>query len=462
MEIALTEWQHDFAMCDGPRYLVAMVGRGGGKTNALMARATRLCTTYPKFQYMYVSPVLDLAEECFEEMTGNPQFMKHVRRATNKKYPQIDFKNKSCWKGRSMQRPQGLRGKNINELGLDEIQNPIYTENHFHRILNPMVRGPSPVGNFGTVCMAGQFGNLWVKEQFYDFGSPTLDDGEPNPRYQPHMWRSWRIPASQGFIYQQGDGPADYLRRRDELIQAGKLGEWNQEYECLPTASIYAAFPSVQIDAVSKDLQYQIGGDERYPRRLQMEEPRPNVSYLVCVDMGRRIDPTAVLVGDAAGNVVHEEEYRLGQEHAISARDACKTCVRYNMATLILDVTGGANPGKSSDEQDAFVKFYREEADKYGITVRAVYQNQANKNRMVENLGLKLQARGIAIPRECVKTLAQMKAYEYKPNKHDNKIMGYGGPLGTHDDFVSCLYMYVEGLIRGWAEQPRGATYRVY
>ncbi len=459
MQIALTEWQYDFVMCDGPRYLTAMVGRGGGKTNAIMARATRLCTTYPKFQYMYISPVGDLGETCFEEMTNNSYFMKHVRKATNRKYPQIDFKNKSCMKFRSMQRPRGLRGKNIHEVALDEIQDLVYTKAHFQNIIDPLVRGASPIGNFGTVCMAGQFGNPWVKEQFYDFGSPVNDDGSKNERYQPHMWRSWRIPASKGWIYEQGDGPADYQRRKEQLISAGEKAVWDQEYECIPTANQCAAFPTVQIDDVSKNTPIQIGS-ERTPRRNAIEEnPRSGVPYVAVVDLGCQPDPTGIIIGDNRGNVVYEEEYPVGQLHEVSARKACALAAKFNRAILVIDSTGGAQPGKP--DPDAFVKYYRQFADDFGLGgFYPIYfggNSGREKQRMVNNFTLYLQSKRIAIPVKCVKTLTQLKAYEYRRNAN-KKLMEYGGPRGTHDEFVSCMLMYVEALQRDWAHLHRGGT----
>ncbi len=458
MKIGLMKFAHDFVKCIGPRYISFMAGRGAGKTHAIIARMKWLCTRYPKFHYMYVSPTIELGQEVYEEMIGDANFMKFVKSHNCKNgCPQINFKNKSWIKFRSMQRPQSLRGKNLHEVGMDEQQNPIYTEAVFNRVLNPMLRGKSPIGNFGTLVMLGQFkgGDDWPKRRFYDFGREHLDDEKTvNPRYQPGMYRSWRIPASEGYIYQIDGGAEEYARRREEHLSAGHRNEWEQEYECIPCVSQYAAFPADQIDDISKNRLWQIGGTNRY-RLAPQQGPRQGVGYAVIVDMGRTTDPTGILIGDQFGNIVHEEIYPLGQLHEISARKAAMTAARWNKACLVVDATGGAKPGQP--DQDSYVKFYRQFADKFNLDFHPIYQGGNEKVRMVDNVTLFLQGKKFAIPKECVNCIGQLKAYEYSQNKK-TKRMEYSGPVGTHDEMCSCVLMYIEALTREWIHVRAGGT----
>ncbi len=464
MRIGVTAKQHEICTCFGPRYLAPMAGRGFGKTEVFKGRSTYLCTRYPKFHYLYISPVSDLGETVFEEMVSDNSFYKHVKTATNHKYPQIDFKNKAWIKFRSLQRPRGLRGKNIHEAFLDEIQEKEYTERVFRRVIDPMVRGQSPVGNHGTIVFSGQFGHDWFKKQIYNFGSPTLDDEvTPNPMYQPNAYRSWRISASEGYIYQTPDGQVDYAQKKQRAIDTGQLHAWNAEMECIPTASEYAAFNTDQIDEVSIRTLHQLGTDQRFPMPNRMEaQPRSGVQYIVVADPGRTVDPTGILIGDSSGNVVFEDVYPLGQDHAISARNAAQLAVKYNNALLIC----AANEfRKGNSDDDAYVILYKEMADRFHLTFRAVYEGGGEKVRMIDRFTLALQQKLFAIAPQCVKTLTQLKAYEYAEKKKSGglKKMEFSGPEGTHDDLVSCAYIYVEAAItRQWTADTRGTPYRAY
>lgn len=459
MRIGLVQWQHEAATCIGPRYLTMMVGRGGGKTNTIAARIRYLCTRFPKFVYLYVSPVSDLGDEVFDEITGNTAFMRqYVRSADKRKYPEIIFKNKSRAKFRSMQRPRGLRGKNINEVSLDEIQDPIYTKEHFEKIINPMVRGLSPAGNFGTIVFSGQFksGEDWVKEKFYNYGSKFLDDGKQvNPLYQPARYRSWRIPASEGFIYQGEKGKADYELRKAEIIGGGGQAVWDQEYECIPTASQYAAFPADQLDEISKYCDFQIGSN--FTRRLQIEQqPRAGERYCVVADPGRKPDPTGIVIGDSRGNVVFEDVYSIGQPHKVSARNAALLAIKYNRALLVCAANEFVQHGKTDD---AYVHDYKQQADAFHLDFKAVYEGGNEKNRMVDNLNLALQAKKFTIPTQCGKLITQLKEYEYVEKKKSGlKRLQYEGS-GAHDDLVSCMYIYVEAVItREWIRPGNGGN----
>ncbi len=462
MRIGVTAKQHEICTCFGPRYLSVMAGRGFGKTEIFKGRSTYLCTRYPKFHYIFISPVADLGETAFEEMVADNSFYKHVRAATNRKYPQIDFKNKSWIKFRSLQRPRGLKGKNIHEAFLDEIQEQEYTERVFRRIIDPMVRGASPVGNHGTIVMAGQFGNPWMKEQYYNFGSPTLDDEKTlNPTYQPAAFRSWRIPASEGYIYQDEAGARDYAEKKQRAIDTGKIHAWNAEMECIPTESEYAAFNADQIDEVSIRTKYRVKPKDQpnFPNVLNRAQTQPTagMGYIVISDPGRRVDPTSVTVGDVLGNIVHEETYPLGQEHSVSARKAALLAVRFNNALLICAANEFIVKGRTDD---SYVTDYKNAADTYHLDFKAVYEGGGEKKRMVERAMLALEQKVVVIAPECTTTLAQMKAYLYAEKKRAGlRHMEYGAPPGQHDDCVTCFYIYVEAAVtRQWG--PRGGQYQ--
>lgn len=450
----------DFATCWGPRYLVFMGGRGVGKTHALAARIILLTTRFKKFNYLVIVPnASELGEQIFDTLMENDVFrLQHVRHANSHNGYSIRLKNGSRIKIVSVARARiSLRGKNINELAVEECQNREYTEAMFEQLFETMVRGASPVGNRGTILFVGQFGNEWIKRRLYDFGSATLDDGAPNPRYTPSLFRSWRVPASEGFIYKQPGGPEDYARRRQMAIDAGRLHAFNQEMECIPTASEYAAFSPEMIDDVSKHTQFKLGGDGRYPRPNIIEtRPFSLAEYVVVVDPGRTTDPTGILVGDAFGNIADTDCYPRGQDHEVSARNACRLAQLYGSspkspALLVCMANEFRRKGQTDDR---YAEIYKRHCLNSHVPFECLYEGGGAKQDFVDGLQLALQRKRIAIPKNCDTLLAQLKAYEFRKKKRWNigGQMEYGAPEGqdSHDDLVSCLYGYVEALNQEW------------
>ncbi len=94
-------------------------------------------------------------------------------------------------------------------------------------------------------------------------------------------------------------------------------------------------------------------------------------------------------------------------------------------------------------------------ADDFGLDLHGVTQEHHTKKRIIEAVAIWLQRKALAIPVGCAQTLRQVKAYEYKQSPR-TKLYTYSGPVGTHDDLVSCLAMYVEALVRDWIMSSTG------
>src|SRR6187402_1401997 len=142
-KLALMPFEREVVTINGVRFLCLMAGRGGGKTHAIQARIKYVCTKYRRFQYMYISPVSDLALEVFNELIADADFRRFIKSHSTRPYPEIKLKNGSVVKFRSFQRPEAIRGKNMNEICIDESQSDEFTESALDTILNPMLRTPS-------------------------------------------------------------------------------------------------------------------------------------------------------------------------------------------------------------------------------------------------------------------------------------------------------------------------------
>ncbi len=423
-----------------------MAGRGAGKTHAILARIKFLTTIYRKFHYVYIGPTQNHAASAFRELCSDPDYKRFILRAAKRDpHPQVILKNGSTVVFRTFGRAEAIRGGNDHEVCFDESQDPIYTEAAIDEILIPMLRVPSPAGGRGVLLMAGQFrGDDWRKNQYYNYGIEYLRDGSPNPLYKPDQYRSWRVPSSEGYTYKTPGGPELYARERERVLSAHKKSVWEQEYECIENANRYAAFPPEQITSTIR------GNIE--------EQPRENENYLVAADLGRRIDPTSVIVGDSQNRIVYEEIFPLNQDHILSARQVARIALKYNKAPIVVDSTGGATGGK---QRESFVELYRAEADICGLTVFDVWFNYESKRRMIDNLSIAFARNQIGIPGACVNTLRQLRAYEYRLKSAHSKLYEYAGPRGTHDDLVAALAMYWEGVLRGWIANNSGTPYKV-
>lgn len=425
-----------------------MAGRGAGKTHAIQCRLKYRSTKYAKLRSMYLSPIFGQGLEVFLEMLGDREFMKFVKRFTMRPYPKFTLKNGSRIIFRSFARPQSVRSTGEDEMYMDESQDPAYTEYLYDSIIAPMIgRRQSPAGGRGILLMSGQFrGEDWRMERFWKPGTTMNDDGTLNTAYKPRTFKAWRIPSSEGYSYKTPGG-ADRL----ELIKnSTPKAIWEQEWECIPKANQFACFPAEEVDRIS--IKHHT------PIVLEKIGDKPKKRSYVCgVDLGKRVDPTAVVVMDDSGNVVYNELFTLNQPHRISARKAAQIAKHFN-ASMYVDCTGGGNPARQVEE--SYTMLYRNIAEDIGVlTFRAFIWNFSNKKRIIESMGLAIQEGRMAIPAQgCETLLKQLKAYECRESKN-GLFYQFMGPNGHNDDMVAALALAWEGVRLKDYPDPNGRPY---
>lgn len=411
--ISVMPFQKEFVTAS-ERFLTLMAGRRAGKTDAIKGRI-KVRTRKPGFAYTYITPLYAQCLEVYRELTRDVSYQHCIKWMRERPHPHYQLQNGSRVAFKSFQRPEGLRGTGMDEICIDESQDPSVTEYDVKTIVLPMLGDRR-----GTLVLAGQFrGHDWRYEQFWLRGQQTID-GQPNPLYRP-QYKSWQIHSSLGFVFQGADGVAELELQKSITPRA----VWEQEWACIPSANANAVFLPHHVDAI-------VGGDVT-----------SSGQYVAGLDLGRVVDQSAFVVlacTQDCATVVHAEKFPQRQEHAEQAMRASQLAGQYR-CPVVIDVTGGATGGHQS--QDTYVKFYREKVK----DLREFYWQRANKEKVIAQLALDIEQRRLRIPAQHGELLKELRQYEYE---YRGGYYDYHAPKGLHDDFVAALSMAVWGWHRGW------------
>ena len=168
----------------------------------------------------------------------------------------------------------------------------------------------------------------------------------------------------------------------------------------------------------------------------------PGGKYVIGLDLGRVVDPSAYVVLDLQSmQVVSEEVRQLKEPHEIGSRYAAQMCARWGKCPMVIDTTGGGG-GSVKKKPDQYVKLYRETVRH----ARPFYFTKDTKRNAVEQLVLGIEQGKIGIPAECSQLLRQLAEYEYRLNS--TGYVEYSAPAGLHDDLVMALAMAYDYAVR--------------
>lgn len=417
------------------RFNGVFMGRRGGKSMTFCNRAIYRACKNRMLRYWYIAPTNAQCEEMFEKMTGNDGFMKVVAKKSGtrrKPYFRITLKNGSEISFRHFQKPKYLRGSGIDEVWIDEVQD--IAEQDFWSVVRALI-----ADRRGNIFVSGQFrGKNWCFKEFFlkgqypykvdpDTEKPVIVNGVTVPQT---LYKSWKIPTSEGLMYQGSRGREELSLLRDTTPPA----IWDQEFECIPTGNIRAVFPDGQIDRILSGYA---------------SEPVPGMRYIMGLDLGRSVDQSAVTVLEInTGRIVHAELFPLRMEHAIQAQKAKQIANKYH-ALVVMDATGGAAGGHGTN-MDEHLRYYRQVIP----NLREFIWTFSNKGNILAFMGLEIQNKQLTIPAEFKELIRQLKAYEFK---YANGVYRYSAPSGEHDDYVQSLAMALWGRKCGWVSMSGGA-----
>lgn len=395
------------------RFLTVMAGRRWGKTFTCCNRIVNKSFQQDNNRYWYIAPTYAQARSQYNRIRSNEGLKDLQKHAQLQPYPMIEFTNGSTVGFRSFDRPDNLRGDGLDEVWVDEIQD--IDEESFWPVIRPLISDRR-----GTLGISGQFrGKNWYYEQMYVKGI----DG-PEKR---NGFRSWRFPSSSGLVFQSDEG-----REELEIVktQLPKM-VYEQEYECVPLANQASVFRYDDIEQITN-------GDS-------VKNGEAGKKYVIGLDLGRVVDPSALVVFDCSSKrVVYSELRPLKEPHEIGAQHAAQIQRAFNGATIVIDSTGGATGGKSNRDRDAYVKYYRQSCG----SVREFTWSYASKRRIIENLQLGIEQGAFTIPSSEKTLLDQLRQYEYRLVGGGKLI--YQGPGGHDDDLVAAMAMAYEGYVRHW------------
>lgn len=411
-----TREEIEFITCT-KRFLFLAAGRRWGKTDCFLIRAGVRCLNNIGYKYTYTAPSYALAKDQYER--AKIHFAPFIAKAPGQPKPEIFFHTGSRIQFRSMDRPKLLRGNGEDEVFIDESQD--IKEADFNNVIRALVSDKR-----GTIVMAGQFrGRDWRYEKWFEKGQIE------NPEY-----KSWKYSTEDGIAFQSASGRAELALVREQLPRA----VYEQEYMCLPVANQAAVFYPDDLATISHGKPH--------------DNPKPGWSYIAGVDLGWRVDYTAIVmlaVNRNTGEIDCAKAWRqpLNSKHEVNAPFIARELERFNCRAVV-DVTGGATGGKVP--QDEYIKHYRE----FMPDLQPFTWTQESKMRLIKHLGLTIERFGIAVSIEFKDTLLkELYAYEFT---HDHKTKGYryGAPVGQHDDLVTALALALWGINCSWYRETGG------
>jgi len=400
-----TDWQRkvvDTITKGDKRFVSLMAGRRAGKTFAFRTASTMCCLSKAGYKIWYIAPSYGQAKEQYEEMTTNQAVEKVIKKSKAQPYPKIWFKNGSTLGFRTFERPHNLRGSGLDMVWCDEIQD--FAGDKFWSVVRPLISDRR-----GSLVISGQHSG---KESWYykDLFARGL---KGDKRYDPN-YESFNIPSWLGMVY-QGDGGLEELRLMKQQMPDLK---YRIEIACEAISSEAAVFRG-------DDLAASKAGDVS-------EQPMSGENYVIGLDLGRVVDPSAIVVLNSKNQVVFSECRPLGERHELGAEHASILQRRYNGAPVVIDSTSGGAPGKNTDE---YIKYYKQKVK----NLRECFWNYKSKKSLIEGLCLALEQHKIFIPARHKELHRQLSIYEY--TLRSGGSIEYAAPAGDHDDLVAALAM---------------------
>jgi hypothetical protein len=260
------------------RYQGFFAGRRVGKSYAFVKKVVKMCLRKKGFRALYLTHSNPLARELFEMMAFHPALRPLIAKIRQKEPYTITFKNGSRVEFRNWSKIDLIRGLKYHAIFIDEIQN--FPERYM-AIIEACTKDTR-----GSIIVMGQFNGFnWAFFRFYlqgqsewllnCEGTPIVDrDGNRRPNL---TYQSWHMPSSEGLMFLGKLGRQELEETR--LVTAPNV--FDQEYMCLPTASLTAVYPY-------NELQACTGGE-------LISQARDGMSYIQAIDVGRVVDNTVSL-----------------------------------------------------------------------------------------------------------------------------------------------------------------------
>lgn len=380
------------AVGEGKREIVLCCGRRFGKS-ALAAYIALRVLLEPNKNIWVVSPTYDLSQKVFNYVVRWFSIAAPSQRGgiSNRPYPKIKTASGSTLECKSAENPTSLLGEELDLLIIDEASR--VPRRVWEQFLFPTLA--SRKGN--AIFISTPMGKNWFYEEWVKAKDENAAFNFPsytNPTFSKEEWD----------------------RAKEKLPQ----DIFSQEYEATFLDDAAALF---------KGVKECIGPTD--------ENPNPEHSYVMGVDLGKHNDFTVLTVLDTFNNhVVYIErfnkiDYNLQKERIKAVAD------RYH-ARVLVDSTGVGDPIFEDLRRDnLMVEDYK-------------YTGTKAKTNIIDKLSIFLQQKRITIPQNDI-LIDELESFGYTIT--DSGTIKYSAPNGYHDDCVNSLALCVWPLAGEAAEE---------
>jgi len=216
-----------------------------------------------------------------------------------------------------------------------------------------------------------------------------------------------KVKHQDGWNYLTSDNP--YIPR-EEIAHAEKY---------LPERVFLQEFQGKFIEdigGVFRGVRECVGG--------RLEEPDPNRSYVMGVDLAKYQDYTVVIVMDKVNKqVVYFDRFHK-LDWNFQKNKIANVIRRYNNCQCIIDATGIGDP-------------IYDDLNRLGLNIVPYKISGTSKKPLIENLSLNIQDGLIKYP-DIPELINELNIYAYKQNPATGHT-SYSAPEGYHDDIVIAL-----------------------
>ena len=364
------------------RFRLFIAGRRSGKTLGAAQEAVRLALSIPNGIGWIVAPTYPISRVAWRQFLKI--LPKQLIRSHNKAERIIELVNGHVIECRSAHKPEDLVGEGLDWLWIDEAAR--VKREAWEESLRPTLTDKKGRAFFTTTPR----GRNWVWE-LYCLGQDRLQ-----PEYE-----NFHFPTS-------GNPHID----PEEIELARKT---------LPELVFRQEYLAEFLDDVNQVFRYV-----RRQAKGAFEEPQPGCSYVMGVDLAKRVDFTVITVlrqdtrAVVAWDRFNEIDWSLQKQRIVAMAR------RYG-ATVLIDSTGVGDP-------------VFDDLRRAGIRIEGYHFTNESKAQLVEHLAMQIEQGLVTYP-PIPELLNELESFEYELTRAGN--IHYGAPEGGHDDCVISLALAV-------------------
>ena len=373
----------------GARFRALCTGRRFGKS-VLASREAIYNILIDGKRGWIVAPNYELTKKVFREVIIilNKVFPALIERQSEAN-TYIKLRNGSELVGKSADNPVSLLGEGLDFLIVDEaasIKREVWEE-----YLRPTLADRKGWALF----ISTPKGKNWFYEEYV-------------------RGKDRKVKHQDGWNYLTSDNP--YIPR-EEIAHAEKY---------LPERVFLQEFQGKFIEdigGVFRGVRECVGG--------RLEEPDPNRSYVMGVDLAKYQDFTVVIVMDKVNKqVVYFDRFHK-LDWNFQKNKIANVIRRYNNCQCIIDATGIGDP-------------IYDDLNRLGLNIVPYKISGTSKKPLIENLSLNIQDGLIKYP-DIPELINELNIYAYKQSSTTGHT-AYSAPEGYHDDIVIALALACWGM----------------